>query len=74
MVAGLVAGGGVRRRRDPAVVGAAPGRGVVYLRGGVDEGGGLGEIFGEDGYGVAGGLELEGAGEADYAGAGKGGG
>lgn len=47
----LLAGG-----RHPAVVRAAPGRGEVDLRLGIDEAEGLGEVFGEDGYGVAGGL------------------
>lgn len=47
-----------RGGRDPAVVGAAPWGGEVDLFLGVDEAKGLGEILGEDGYGVAGCLEL----------------
>lgn len=51
---------------------AAPRRGIVDLRVCVDQAEGLREVFGEDCHGVAGCEELEGAGEADYAGAGNG--
>lgn len=47
---------------------AAPWRGVVDLCLCVDKSEGLRKVFGKDGHGVAGGEELKGAGEADYAG------
>lgn len=65
MVADFVTsrGGG----RDPAVVRAAPGRGVVDLGLGVNESAGLRKVFGQEGYDVACRLEFKRTREADDA-------
>lgn len=59
----LFAGG-----RHPAVMRPAPRRGKVDLRLGVDQWEGLGKVPCQDGDGVPGFLELEGAGETNYSG------
>jgi hypothetical protein len=62
----VVEGGGCERRRT----GAAPGGGVVDFGQGVHRLEGGGEVPGDDGHGVAGLLEEDGAAEADDAGSG----